>query len=251
MRRRPGSRSHARPAPANIAAGELQSPACDKGTGTEFQSSFRKNPASGRSFGRPADQPARLDNTIRAKGGGKEIIIVELCLHSGLPAIIEESTLAFARPSRPMAAPDGGPDPASKYFTHCPQWQLVFCKTCEHAVWPDKIASHLQNKTLGHQIKPGVAQAVQAAVQQWPDLIYRATDLAAVPDPPMPAIFGLKIHTNGFRCQIKPGECQFVCLKHETIKSHLSKVHPGSRGRKGTRSLAARDQPAPELYKGI
>ncbi|MCJ1296790.1 hypothetical protein MMC34_008357 [Xylographa carneopallida] len=150
-----------------------------------------------------------------------------------------------------MAAPDGGPDPASKYFTDCPQWQLVFCKTCEHAVWPDKIASHLQNKALGYQIKPGVAQAVQAAIQQWPDLIYRATDLAAVPDPPMPAIFGLKIHTNGFRCQIKPGECHFVCLKHETIKSHLSKVHPGSRGRKGTRSLATRDLPAPELYKGI
>ena len=71
MHRRPGSRSHVRLAPVNVAAGELQSPACGKGTGTEFQSSFRKNPTSGRSFRRPADPPARLDNTIRANGGGK------------------------------------------------------------------------------------------------------------------------------------------------------------------------------------
>ncbi|MCJ1386399.1 hypothetical protein MMC17_009525, partial [Xylographa soralifera] len=32
---------------------------------------------------------------------------------------------------------------------------------------------------------------------------------------------------------------------------HLSKVHPGSRGPKGTQSPAERDQPAPELYKRI
>lgn len=53
---------------------------------------------------------------------------------------------------------------ASDHFDHLVGWQVVVCKECRHAVWPEEVRGHLHGKQ--HGIPKQEASAVADEVQQ-------------------------------------------------------------------------------------
>ena len=53
-------------------------------------------------------------------------------------------------------------------FFYLAEWQVVVCKECHYAVWPDEIQGHLHGKK--HRILKKEAGAIAKEVEEWPGI---------------------------------------------------------------------------------
>ncbi|KAF2482205.1 hypothetical protein BDY17DRAFT_155157 [Neohortaea acidophila] len=91
-----------------------------------------------------------------------------------------------------------------KYFYHILEWQIIVCKECQHAVWPQEVPRHLQGKQ--HQVLLQAARAIAIEVQEWPGVIHNKTDLA-IPLYIHGPIAELPLYTDGLQCRVEPERC--------------------------------------------
>lgn len=111
---------------------------------------------------------------------------------------------------------------APEYFNHLIEWQVVICKQCQHAVWPEEVRGHLQGKQ--HRISRKEADAVADEIEQWPGIIhYRGEfNVPSRIDEPIPE---LPLYTDGFQCRLDTARCSYICRDEKTLKKHWHIEH--------------------------
>ena len=97
---------------------------------------------------------------------------------------------------------------ATAYFYHQPEYRLVICRECRHAVWPDQVEGHLQGKH--HRMGRKQAELVSSEVGGWYGLIMFPSELE-VPAQVQQPITELPLFKDGLLCQKDPGNCRYIC----------------------------------------
>jgi hypothetical protein len=111
---------------------------------------------------------------------------------------------------------------ASEYFDHLPEWHVVVCKECQHAVWPQQVKGHLQSKQ--HRITVKEAAAIAEEIQEWPGVAQYGSEFE-VPvhvDRPVPE---LPLYQDGTMCQLDSTRCSYICRDTKTMKKHWRVQH--------------------------
>lgn len=116
-----------------------------------------------------------------------------------------------------------------EYFNHLVEYQLAICRECRHAVWPEQVEGHLQGKN--HRLSYEDARPIGEYVRNWPSLIRYPGELT-VPSYVNQPIHQLPLHQDGWKCQLDPGRCFYVCRGLKCIKEHWRKVHDWSTAEK-------------------
>ncbi|KAK3065108.1 hypothetical protein LTS18_010261 [Coniosporium uncinatum] len=107
-------------------------------------------------------------------------------------------------------------------FEHLVEHQLVVCKKCRHAVWPDQIAGHLQGKQ--HGLKRQRATETAREIEGWPGVIRYPSELQ-VPTTVEEPFCQLPLYPDGFRCILEPASCHFIGRGKESIRRHWRRAH--------------------------
>lgn len=107
-------------------------------------------------------------------------------------------------------------------FEHLVEHQLVVCRICRHAVWPNQIAGHLQGKQ--HGLKRQKAREMAREIEGWPGVIKDPGELW-VPMTVERPFCQLPLYPDGFRCILEPARCHFIGRGKESIRRHWRRVH--------------------------
>ena len=111
---------------------------------------------------------------------------------------------------------------AIEHFHHLSEWQVIVCKECRHAVWPDQAKGHLQGKQ--HRVPAKQASAIAEEIQRWPGVVRYSSEFEAPARVHQP-IPELPLHTDGTMCQLDPARCSYVCRDIKTMKKHWRVQH--------------------------
>lgn len=132
---------------------------------------------------------------------------------------------------------------ATAYFHYQAEFQLAICKECRHAVWPDRVESHLQGKH--HRMSWKQAEPVGSEVRSWQGLVKSPRELR-VPARVQQPITELPLFEDRLLCQKDPGSCQHICRGKKSMKEHWRIEHRWSvgrgRGRLGRRAEERLDE---------
>lgn len=130
---------------------------------------------------------------------------------------------------------------SNDYFEYLPEYRLLICKHCKHAVCLDQIRAHLRGKR--HELPPKETAAAQADVQrQWAGAAKDVTEVYIPTRVPQP-IAHLPLYKDGLLCQLDYPKWHYVCRDIKTLKDHWKTVHhwtlgtqggPGKQKKKGT-----------------
>lgn len=138
------------------------------------------------------------------------------------------------------------PVEASEYFHYLPAWQVIVCKECQFAVWPNEVQGHLQGKQ--HRIAKKTARTIAEDAQSWIGVAQYSGELAlpAYVHEPIPE---LPLYVDGLRCDFGRDECTYVCRDRKTLKWHWQTQHqwstrskPGKPGPTEARQIQRRYQ---------
>jgi superfamily II DNA helicase RecQ len=114
---------------------------------------------------------------------------------------------------------------ASEHFHHLAEWQVIVCKECHYAVWPDEIQGHLHGKK--HRIPKKEAGAIANEVEEWPG-IARYSGEVELPHRIHEPIPELPLYTDGWKCQLGRDPCPYICRDEKTMKTHWQAQHQWS-----------------------
>jgi len=119
-----------------------------------------------------------------------------------------------------------------EYFHHLVEYQLVVCKECGYAVWPDQIEGHLTGKH--HKMQRKNARSVAEEVRSWGSLVPFASELN-IPEKVDRAIAQLPLYKDGLMCKLDTRRCKYICRDKKTLEGHWRQVHQWSvtAGREG------------------
>src|ERR1700748_437105 len=117
-----------------------------------------------------------------------------------------------------------------RIFAHLSKYSIILCRSCQYAVPPQQISSHLQAHHKGINI--AVRRSIEEHVES---LDYVAWTKEAVCYPPSggPAIEGLEVHCNGWECtgNLKTPGCGYVCQTKQGMQSHCREEHQWNTGK--------------------
>ena len=123
------------------------------------------------------------------------------------------------------------------YVEHLPEWHLILCRKCEHAIWPEQVQQHFQGSQ--HRLPKFEAVTIASIAQSWSGLIQYPVELH-LPRHVNAPIPGLKLFHEGFLCQIQPEDCWYVCRNEKGMKTHCRQKHgwtmQSQRGRPSART---------------
>ena len=142
--------------------------------------------------------------------------------------------LSSSHHKKPRAYPDKNRSPlmaheaVTQLFEYVPEYNLVVCRTCQHAVWPNHAKSHLQSPR--HGMKPRDAQSLADEIQGWPDVIATPDQLRRIRQ----TVPQLPVYADGLRCR-RAADCPYVSRSWGSLRGHWRKAHQYSRaeGRRG------------------
>lgn len=80
---------------------------------------------------------------------------------------------------------------AEKYFTCLPDYGLIVCRECKHAVWPREVDSHLRGRH--HESRKKTRRQIQEEVKTWQWVLDDKAELK-LPDTIQEAIPELGLH---------------------------------------------------------
>ena len=103
---------------------------------------------------------------------------------------------------------------ADKLFIRLPEYQVIVCRKCQHAVRPTGIVEHLRRSN--HKISAPHARLVQEAVLTWDGWVEDPQQLR-FPTYVQQPIEGLAIHTDGLLCTVNL-DCGYVCRSERSIR---------------------------------
>jgi hypothetical protein len=118
-----------------------------------------------------------------------------------------------------MASPTTLFPDASQLFSTNSDFDIVICRTCEHAVHQDHISAHLTS--TNHKLPSTIARSIQSSVQQW-DHLQDPPDITRWPiyiDLPIP---GLTLYEDGLlclRCEI------YISRTSHSLRVHWQQTH--------------------------
>ncbi len=116
-----------------------------------------------------------------------------------------------------------------RYFQIEPQWQVVICKQCKRAIWPEEVNRHLQS--AAHRVPITHRNTIQQEICRRSDVIQTPKDWKIVHHVSEP-IDGLTQYPTAMRCTAST-ECIYIATRMDSMRQHWSRNHPGLRGRKG------------------
>jgi hypothetical protein len=107
---------------------------------------------------------------------------------------------------------------------YLPEYQVLICKSCRHALQPDHIATHFRSKE--HRMSREESRRMAAACRQWPLLDSYTQPI--MPTSVVHPIDHLPIFRDGLACQ----HCRYVCRSKEVMKRHQRRDHGLKSGRR-------------------
>ncbi|KAK3615190.1 hypothetical protein LTR56_026751 [Elasticomyces elasticus] len=94
----------------------------------------------------------------------------------------------------------------------------------EYALWPQEIVQHFRHKKHNKMKLKDAQQIQREAMQEHPDVIqdprewiHPSTTITEIPQ--------LKLHQNGFKCQVDAATCQAIRQTKGAMRVHCSEVH--------------------------
>jgi len=102
-------------------------------------------------------------------------------------------------------------------FEHLVEHQLVICRQCRHAIWPEQIAAHLQGEK--HGFRRERAREIAQEIEAWPGVIRYPSELQ-IPITVEESIRQLPLYTDGVRCTLDPARCRYIGRGKESIRRH-------------------------------
>jgi hypothetical protein len=107
---------------------------------------------------------------------------------------------------------------ATKYFTRLREYEVIICKECQHAVWPNEVDSHLGGRH--HKMKKEERGLVQEAINLlWRGLITEPTQFIA-PVEVEDNITELPSY-EGWICRF----CAYITTTEKSLKGHWREEH--------------------------
>ena len=151
---------------------------------------------------------------------------------------------------------------ASDVFEHLPQYRVIICKSCSHAVWPLQVAAHLNGS--GHKactrlqhLTSVQVDTIAREIRTWEELCADPI-LHQLPEYLPSPVPGLVLHSNGIRCLLSADgqDCRYVCQSHDTIRRHWRLAHQwtlqsGTRGGSGQGRRRLREQRRLEAMREV
>jgi hypothetical protein len=134
-------------------------------------------------------------------------------------------------------------------FQYSPRIQLPICRQCRHAVWPERIASHVRRRE--HRLSARDAHYIQDQVLQWPDLLQNRDVIFTIHKSIRAPILELDIFKDGLLCNSQTEECRYVCRDEASMKVHWARHHPGQRGKAGAPCASQRSSKNPQLWRRV
>ncbi|QGA18638.1 hypothetical protein EYB26_006323 [Talaromyces marneffei] len=122
-----------------------------------------------------------------------------------------------------MASPNPFQNP---YFERLADFPVVICRECRYGVWPSQIKGHLQR--AHRHVSPAIRIQLGDEVCSWPDIAVNPIELE-IPPIRTQAIPQLISPVDGWRCQLAPGSCSYICRNINTMRQHWLKQHSWSR----------------------
>lgn len=113
---------------------------------------------------------------------------------------------------------------AAELFIQLPQYSVIVCRQCQHAVRPTQVVAYLTHSPHRTTIPEG--RQVQATIHEW-DQIDPDVDRLIFPtsiDRPIPE---LTVYTDGILCTRSPN-CTYVCRSRESLRKHWRTEHQWS-----------------------
>ena len=111
---------------------------------------------------------------------------------------------------------------ANDLFQHVAEWQIIVCKECRHAVWPDHVRGH--SVGTQHRMSSKEASAIGDEVAAWPGLATTRSDFT-VPDTVPKPIVEIPLYSDGLKCIRDPRRCSYVCRGRKAIQNHWRTCH--------------------------
>lgn len=113
------------------------------------------------------------------------------------------------------------PPTPDQLFSQLPDYGVIICRRCQHAIQPTKIASHLRH--TNHRIPITQAQEIQYTISTWQGFAQEPQELIFPHSVEQP-IPGLALYTDGLLCTVVE-DCDYVCRSHESIRKHIKSEH--------------------------
>lgn len=134
-------------------------------------------------------------------------------------------------------------------FQYSSAIQLPVCRQCRYALWPEKIADHVQGRQ--HRLSAQDARELQNQVLQWPDLLPDREMIFRIHENVQPPIPELEIFSDGLLCDTQTEECRYICRDQQTMKTHFGRFHPGQRGKAGAPCTSQRSSKNPQPWRRV
>jgi hypothetical protein len=115
------------------------------------------------------------------------------------------------------------------FFETLEEFSIVICRKCRHAVWPSQIEAHLRR--AHRHVSTTMHTTLANNVRTWPDIAQDPIQLD-IPAIRTRAIPQLVQPVDGYRYQLSPHSCQYVCTTIPTMQQHWIQQHQWSRSRK-------------------
>ena len=138
----------------------------------------------------------------------------------------------------------------SMNFHYAPQIQLPVCRQCRHAVWPDRIVQHLQQRRP-HRLGSHDVHDVQREVQACPGLTQDRQFVTTIHEHIQFRVPQLELHRDGSLCTIASHGSRYVCRDEATMRVHFARQHPGQRGKRGARCVSQREKPRHQPWRQV
>jgi hypothetical protein len=133
---------------------------------------------------------------------------------------------------------------------HLPEYRVVVCIECKHAVLPSNVDTHLRDENTHNMPKESRGLVVQE-IQKIQGLITSRADLNRLVfppagNPPIPVL--QEPRTDGRKCQL-PNEagrpCQYISCHRQMIQEHCRQVHQWENPQKKGRPETGREVQVP------
>ena len=85
-------------------------------------------------------------------------------------------------------------DAFEEVFKHMPEFRIIVCRTCQFAVVPDQVYTHLQKRHP--KMSTSLRRSIAATCRDLSD-VARSAEEVVLPDPGEESVLGLKVYYNG------------------------------------------------------
>ena len=117
-----------------------------------------------------------------------------------------------------------------EYFTHLPEFQVIVCKQCQHAVLPSFIHAHFRGKH--HRLEKEERERIIDVVVEVDGLIenneaLRQCEFPFPPPTSKPIAALVKPRRDGIQCTITGdnGACGYICCSLRQMQDHSKEAH--------------------------